>query len=107
TCRAPPPGFHRRPAHGVPWCSLFRAAGTPAGEQPECARQVKARRGQLVGEPGRSLRVGPCDEQTVLLQMAQALAENVGSDIRHLALELTEAPWPVEQRRNHEQRPAV
>ena len=71
----------------------------PASSRPEAP--------QLVDEARRTLRVALGQHEALRLEVAQALGEDVGRDPGQLALEVAEAPRPVEQRGDDQERPAV
>ena len=105
---APPPGLHGRAALRVAGRGgAVGVARPPAGDQAERAGEFLAGGAQLVDEPGRALGVRTRDHQRVALELAEALGEHVGGDPGHLLLEVAESPRAVEQRGDHQQRPAV
>jgi len=74
--------------------------GGPLGE-------LGAHGGQLVGGPGRPLRVGPGNQQPVPLQPLEALGEDVAAIPGDLAEQVIEPLRPAEQRLDQQYRPPV
>ena len=105
--RAPPAGLERRAARLVAVRLAAAGARAPVGEQPQRAGQLAAGLRQLVHEPRRPVGVRLRDHQRLLGERLQARAEHVRRDPVERLLELVEAARAVEQRRDHEQRPAV
>ena len=104
----PPARLERRPACRVAVGLGGRAgARPPVGEEPERAGELPPGLAELVREPGRALGVELGDHERLLGQRLQAGAEDVRRDSFELFLQLVEPLRSLEQRGDHEQRPAI
>ena len=97
------PGRHRpHPQVLVRANIVQRRAGPRSPRQP-----ARSHGGQLVGGPGRPLRVGPGNQQPVPLQPLEALGEDVAAIPGDLAEQVIEPLRPAEQRLDQQYRPPV
>ena len=76
-------------------------------EQAKGARELHALRGQLIGGAGRSVDVGPRQQNRVAFESLEALRQDVRSDPRDLLQQLVEPPRTREQGLYDEQSPPI
>ena len=101
--RAVPAGLEKGVARSVP--GGFRRVDVPVSPVRQHAQrpgELGALGGQLVGGPGRPLRVGPGNQQPFPLQPLEALGEDIRGDPGDLAEEVIDPLWPTEQRLDHQ-----
>ena len=82
-------------------------ARAPVGQQAQRARQLLPARRELVHEALGPVAVGLGEHEALALEPPEPLGEHVRRDSWELLLKVTEAPWPVEERLDEQQRPAV
>src|SRR5919106_44155 len=105
---AEPAGLQWRSTSSMPGgIGALDPPGGPVSEESERSGELAAARRELVREARGPPRVGPGDHDRLLLEVLEALGQDVRSDALDRVEDLVEAPGAGKQSLHEQERPAI